>query len=182
MTLEEKAKVAADSRAWVEKMVIGLNLCPFAGPAMKEERIRFFVSESQDTESLYQDFLRELELLCTSPEEKVETSLLVIPDMLGDFEHYLDFLDIAEEALGAAGLEGVVQLASFHPDYIFAEAPEDDPANFSNRSPFPMLHFLREESVSKAVQSYPNIEEIPQRNIDLLREMGLEKLKGLHSL
>jgi len=167
----------SQTREWVEQFVVQLNLCPFAGAVAQKNGIRYRMSTATNIDVLYDEFLQELLFLHEQPVEEVETTLLIHPQVLQDFDAYLDFLDLANEILEKAGLEGEIQVASFHPDYCFAGEDPTDPANFSNRSPYPMLHLLREESVSKAVDQHPNIEGIPERNIALLREMGVEKIK-----
>ena len=157
--------------------MVALNICPFAGGVVEKDQVRYVVSSAKDIDILYQDLLNELLFLHEADPEKVETTILVHPFVLDDFMLYLDFLELANETLAEAGLEGEIQIASFHPDYHFDGEPPEAVSNYTNRSPFPMLHLLREASVSKAVDLHPDIEGIPQRNIDLLTEMGLEKVR-----
>ena len=159
------------TREWVEKFVIGLNLCPFAAPVAAQGRIRYALSEARDIDVLYQDLLRELDHLIQVDPETVETTILVHPWVLNDFEEYLDFLEIVDEAIEEAELDGILQVASFHPEYQFEGPPADDPSHRTNRSPYPMLHILREASLTIALDNYPDPEMIPERNIAKMREM-----------
>lgn len=167
---------ACRARAWLESFVIGLGLCPFAEPVHRAGRLRIAVSDARSTAELARDLARELALLVESPPERIESSLLVHPGVLRDFGDYNDFLDVVDALLEEQALVGVVQVASFHPDYRFADAPAGDPANDSNRSPDPMLHLLREESVSRAVARHPDVASVPRRNVALLRRLGREAL------
>ena len=135
-------------RAWLENFVVGLNLCPFAAPVVTSDGLRIKICESTDLEQIMQTFLIELNLIQSTSELDIATTLLVIPNALGDFEDYLDVVDIAETLLIDAGLEGVIQLASFHPQYQFAEEPVESASHFSNRSPYPLIHFLREDMMA----------------------------------
>ncbi|TBR25646.1 DUF1415 domain-containing protein [bacterium] len=164
--------VIAATRKWLKDVVIGLNLCPFAREVYVAERIRYVVSPATDVEALRAQLAEELRLLPTLDPAATETTLLIHPGVLGDFLDYNDFLDLAEGALAELGLEGVLQIASFHPQYRFADAEPDDPANGTNRSPYPMLHLLREASVAKAVAGYPDADKIPERNIATLRRLA----------
>ncbi len=164
---------------WIRNFVVELNICPFAGGAVEKDLVRYRLSTASDIDILYQDFLEELLFLHESDPEKVETSILIHPQVLGDFYLYLDFLDLANTAIEEAGLEGVIQVASFHPDYTFEGEAPDSVTNYTNRSPYPMLHLLREASVSKAVDGHPDIEGIPARNMELLEKLGLEKVKAI---
>jgi uncharacterized protein len=159
------------TQEWVEKFVIGLNLCPFAGAVAARGGIRYVLSEARDIDILYQDLLKELAYLVEVEPEVAETTVLVHPYVLQDFEAYLDFLEIVDEALEEAELDGILQVASFHPDYQFEGPPADDPSHRTNRSPYPMLHILREASVTAALDHYPDPEQIPLRNIEKMREI-----------
>lgn len=171
--------VLTATRGWVERFVIGLNLCPFAGSVAAQGRVRYVMSASRDIDVLYQDLLAEMMFVLESDPQQVETSVLVHPYVLEDFERYLDFLEIVDEAIAAADLEGILQVASFHPDYVFDGVDEDDVSHYTNRSPYPMLHILREDSLSAAIDSHPDPEGIPERNVAKLREMGLERVLAL---
>jgi hypothetical protein len=159
--------------------VIGLGLCPFAKDPWQAGRVDVCVSKARDEAGLLADLDHEMTRLLAARPDALETTLLVHPWVLEDFAAYNDFLDLAEGLLRQRGHEGVLQIASFHPDYLFAGAPEDDPANATNRSPWPMLHLLREASVEAAVAAHPDAEAIPTRNVELLREMGAERVRAL---
>lgn len=167
------------TKKWVEQWVIGLNLCPFAGLPYHKGLIRYELCETDDPEVLMQTLLQELVQLHETPESALMTTLLVHPNILTDFEAYLDFVSEAQMVIQQVGLEGVFQLATFHPAYLFADAPIDDPANYTNRSPYPMLHLLREDSISEAVANFTDIEDIPLHNTTLLRRMGLAEIRSL---
>ena len=167
------------SRAWVEHAVIGLNLCPFAKPVHVKGQIAYRVSAATTEDALADDLLQAMQwLLETSPDE-TDTCLLIHPWALQDFMAYNDFLDIAESLLADAGLDGVLQIASFHPDYQFAGTQADDITNSSNRSPFPMLHLLREASLDKATAAMPDASDIVDRNLATLRALGPEGWEAL---
>ncbi|MCB0643525.1 MAG: DUF1415 domain-containing protein [Phaeodactylibacter sp.] len=175
--IDEK-KVVEQTRQWVETFVIGEHLCPFAKIPFSQGRIRFRVSEARQWEKLLDALVHELMLLNEAPPEITETTLLVHPYVLEDFEDYLAFLDRADEVLEEIDLAGVIQIASFHPDYRFEDTEIDDPANYTNRSPYQMLHLIREASVEEAVASHPDPDGVPERNIEHLRAIGLEILKA----
>ena len=162
------------TRVWLESVVIGLNLCPFAKRELVKNRIHFTVSTAQSEAALMQDL--HAELIRLSEQESIATTLLIHPAVLQDFFDYNQFLDLADDLLRDMDLEGVFQIASFHPDYQFAGADQNDPANYSNRSPYPMLHILREAQLEDVIETYPDVEGIPERNINLLRSMGLQKM------
>jgi uncharacterized protein len=164
------------TRRWIASVVLGLNLCPFARRVFQADRIRYAVTEAEDEEALLADLARELVALAAAPIARVETALLIHPHVLGDFLRYNDFLGTAERLLGALGLRGVIQIASFHPGYRFADAAPDAVENYTNRSPYPMLHLLREESVSVAVGDGDEALEIPRRNVRTLEDLGREKI------
>jgi len=170
-------QVLEETRCWVERVVVGLNLCPFAAAPMKGGRIRYVVCPESETEGIYRALLQEMETLIGLSESEAETCLFVVPQGLAGFEAYLDLFEIAETALAEAGLEGILQLASFHPDYCFEGSGEDDPANYTNRSPHPMFHLIREAPLARALQHYPDPEGIPERNVALLRELGLAEMR-----
>jgi hypothetical protein len=167
-------RVIADTRRWLERAVIGLNLCPFAKAAYLQQRVHIAVSAATTPEQLLEELARELEDLRDADPAVRETSLLVHPQVLTDFLDYNDFLDTADAALEALELDGVIQVASFHPDYQFDGTAPGDAENNSNRSPWPLLHLLREASVEQAVASHPDIAAIPVRNVATLRELGNE--------
>lgn len=170
-------KVIARVDAWLQGMVIGLNLCPFAAAPFRAGRVRHAVCDATEGEAIYQAFLAELDTFLQLPPEQAETALFIVSRGLGDFDDYLDMLATLEDALLEAGLEGVIQLASFHPDYVFEDSDADDPANYTNRAPYPIFHLLREQQLEDALASYPDPEAIPERNIARLRELGLAELQ-----
>ncbi len=162
---------------WVEKVVIACNFCPFAGKAFIEDKIHFEVVNTKTIKDQLESVLLELQRL--DSREDLETTLILFPNQFLTFESYLDFVSLAEGLLAAHDYEGVYQVASFHPNYIFAGSDDDDAANFTNRSPYPMIHLLREESVSKAVDLYPDVDGIPERNIAFARKKGIEGMRDL---
>ena len=164
--------VIAATRAWLESTVIGLNLCPFAREVHAAGRIRYFVSDASSPETLRAHIIAEAIFLKAADPGKTETTLIIHPDVLRDFLEYNDFLDVAEAALQELGLDGVFQIASFHPRYQFADTEPDDVTNGTNRSPYPMLHLLREASVEKAVAGYPDADKISARNIETMRRLA----------
>ena len=165
-------QVIARSQLWLERAVIGLNLCPFAKAVQLRGQIRWVVSAATDEESLLAELLEELQALYDADADQVETTLLIHPHVLSDFLDYNDFLDIADGAVSELGLDGEVQVASFHPDYQFADSEADAIENFSNRAPYPTLHLLRETSIARAVAAFPEAEQIYGRNIETLRALG----------
>jgi hypothetical protein len=169
--------VVEATRRWVEGTVVGLNLCPFAAAPVKAGRIRYVVCPESEREGIYRAALNEFETLYGLREEVAEASLLIVPHGLASFEVYLDMLQTLEAVIPEAGLEGVFQVASFHPEYRFEGCDEEDPSNYTNRSPYPMFHLIREGSLEQALRSYPEPELIPERNMALLQEMGLEALQ-----
>lgn len=162
------------TRAWVETFVVARNVCPFAGRELARDTIRYAAVDAEAPETALLALIEECRLLDADP--GIETTLLVLSSGVEAFDDYLDLLALAEALLVDQGYEGVYQLASFHPDYVFAEADEEDPANFTNRSPWPMLHLLREEGLSRALAHYPDPEAIPERNVAAMRERGAEAL------
>jgi hypothetical protein len=168
------------SKKWIEQFVIALNLCPFAGVPFRKDQIRYVLEQAEEEEYWVKTILAELAYLCKVPSSETETTLIIYQNVLKDFLEYNDFVGMAESFLDELNLSGVIQIASFHPDYRFAGVSANDPANFTNRSPYPMLHLLREKSISEAVEHYPNPESIPERNIQRLREMGTAKIEALY--
>jgi uncharacterized protein len=161
-----------DTQNWLTKAVIGLNLCPFAKAPWAKDQIRFTVSLADNVEALRDVLIAELQLLAATPIEEVETTLIIHPLILTDFFDYNDFLDVADEALQTLDLDGVIQVASFHPDYQFAGTSADAPENNTNRSPFPMLHLLREQSIEQALESGQDADAIVTRNIATMNQLG----------
>ena len=165
-------EVISATRRWVEKAVIGLNLCPFAENPYRGERVRFYVSEQRSAAGLLEELRAELTRLAAAAPAECETTLLIHPWVLTDFIEYNDFLGICDAVVAELGLEGVLQVASFHPQYQFAGSLPDDIENYTNRSPHPVLHLLREASVERAVAAVGDTEEIYRRNMRTLRSLG----------
>lgn len=168
----EDGELVAATRTWLERAVIGLNLCPFAKSVHLKNQIRYAVSAAQTPEELLADFVGEMHTLRAADPSDIETTLLVHPHVLGDFLDYNDFLELADAALAAEGLEGEIQVASFHPRYQFSGTGSEDIENYSNRSPYPMLHLLREASIARAAAAFPDASQIFERNIETLRRLG----------
>lgn len=169
--------IIAKTRYWVENFVIGLNLCPFAKREVDRDRLRILVTEADSALTLVS--VLEAELAAIRDDDTIGTTLIVHPNTLSDFVAYLDFLDVADQVLVEKELEGEIQIASFHPDYQFAGTEPGDLSNFTNRSPYPMLHLIREADVEQAALRHPDVEGIPERNIALMNELGFEKLNAL---
>ena len=163
--------------AWINNVVIGCNFCPFAAKAMLQKRIRYTILREPTDEIVLTTLAFELQFLEDNAE--VETTLIILPEHFEDFETYLDLVDLSEELLVTLSYEGVYQLASFHPKYLFAESYEEDPANYTNRSIYPMIHILREDSVTRAIETHPDAGGIPQRNVDFANRKGLPYMKML---
>ena len=174
MTTLDSATVTDHTRQWLEKAVIGLNLCPFAKAPHVKNLVRISVSQARHLDGFLEDLDRELQLLGDTPADELETTLLVHPTLFPDFDTFNQMLDIADAALVDNGLEGIVQIAPFHPDFQFEGTDSDDIGNYTNRSPYPTLHLIREDSIAKAAQAFPDASAIFERNIALLEEMGHE--------
>ena len=172
-----RESVLESVRQWVETVVVGLNLCPFAKRELVDDRVRFVATEATTWMDLLAALQAELKTLDTTP--AIETTLLVHPGVLQDFEEYNQFLDAADALLVQMELEGIFQIASFHPDYLFAGTNPEDAENYTNRSPYPLLHLLREASLEQAITDHPDVNEIPLRNIELMQQMGAARLKAL---
>lgn len=175
------------TQQWVEKFVLALNLCPFAHKPFQEDRIRYVLTESQNADGLVRALLPELMFLFDNDPQDWETTLLVHPHCLQDWEDFWDFLGIVEELIEEAGLAGVFQVVGFHPDYLFEGEEPGDASHYTNRSPFPMMHILREASLSEAADGALDVEGIPVENVKKLRDLGrgilekkLVKLRELH--
>ena len=175
--------VVADTRRWLDRAVIGLNLCPFAKSVVTKDQVRYVVSDAVTPEALAQQLQQELQFLAAADPATLDTTLLIHPRVLQDFADYNDFLEVADAVLDELGLDGELQVASFHPDYTFADSEPDetggDVADCSNRAPYPTLHLLREASIERAVESFPDAADIYQRNIDTLRQLGWDGWRAL---
>ena len=168
---DDEAIVGA-TRGWLERAVIGLNLCPFAKAVYIKEQVRFVVSSARTPEALLEQLMDELQRLSDTPADQVDTTLLIHPFVLNDFEDYNEFLDVADAAVEDMHLDGELQVASFHPDYQFADSDPNDIANYTNRAPYPILHLLREDSIDRAVEAFPEAGEIFEKNIDTMEKLG----------
>ncbi|MCZ8234031.1 MAG: DUF1415 domain-containing protein [Inhella sp.] len=173
------AQVLQDTQAWVEKAVIGLNLCPFAKAVQVQGKVRYVVSAATAVEDLLYELAAELNHLHDTPPEQTDTTLLIHPRVLTDFLDYNDFLEAADALVADIGLEGELQVASFHPQYQFEGTEPDDITNFTNRSPYPTLHLLREDSIDRAVAAFPNPESIFDTNMETLEKLGIEGWRKL---
>ena len=174
MTTPDSATVTEHTRQWLEKAVIGLNLCPFAKAPHVKNLVRISVSQARHLDGFLEDLDRELQLLGDTPADELETTLLVHPTLFPDFDTFNQMLDIADAAVVDNGLEGIVQIAPFHPDFQFEGTDSDDIGNYTNRSPYPTLHLIRGDSIAKAAQAFPDASAIFERNIALLEKIGHE--------
>ena len=172
-------EVEAVMRRWLERAVIGLNLCPFAKAVYTRDQVRIVVSDADNIDDLREELGEEMLRLRDTPADEIDTTLLVLPHVLGDFLDYNDFLDEADGLLEALELDGVLQVASFHPDYQFAGTEFDDAGNNTNRAPYPVLHLLREESIDRAVAAYPEPDAIIDRNIRTMETLGNDGYRNL---
>jgi hypothetical protein len=163
-----------DTRIWLERAVIGLNLCPFAKSVHVKGQIHYAVSQATNAEDFLQDLVRELNDLAAAEPSTRDTTLLIAPQCLADFLDFNDFLALADQALLDLDLDGVLQIANLHPDYQFAGTRADDITNYTNRSPYPTLHLLREESIDRAVEAFPQAETIFQKNMETMEHLGSE--------
>lgn len=163
------------TRCWVKNVIVGNNFCPFAKRELERESIRYGVNHTADLESALQAVIDECVHLDNN--DATETTLIIFPEGFPDFENYLELVELGESLVADQGYEGIYQFASFHPDYCFAGAEQNDPANYTNRSPYPMLHLIREASMEQALKNYPEPEKIPDRNIERARELGLDEMK-----
>lgn len=169
---EETRDIILRTEAWLSKAVIGLNLCPFAKAVQVKRQIRYAVSDAKSAKQLYRDFVVELQHLAQADPAELDTTLLIHPLVMRDFLDYNDFLDVADEAIADADLDGEIQVASFHPDYQFAGTEPDDIGNYTNRSPYPTLHLLREASIESAVAAFPDAADIYEKNIATMQALG----------
>jgi hypothetical protein len=171
--------VIEQTQKWIKSVVIDMNFCPFAAKAVLKKSIHYSVSNTQDLKITLEILIRELQYLDRT--EELETTFLIFPKHFSDFGEYLDMVAVAEELMEQEGYEGTYQFASFHPDYCFEGENKDDAANYTNRSVYPMLHLLREDSITKALALYKDPEAIPQKNIELAREKGLLYMQMLRA-
>jgi uncharacterized protein len=179
MTDASDQQVTSAVQRWLEQVVIGLQLCPFASRPVRRGQVRLVVSRPADEEELLGVLREELVRLANIDVEELETTLIILPELLRDFWDYQQFLPWAEQLLRREGWEGHFQIASFHPDYCFAGSDPDDPENLTNRTPFPILHLLREDSLEKVLGQYPDAEAIPERNQVRVRALTAEEVREL---
>lgn len=170
----DDAQIIAATRQWLEKAVIGLNLCPFAKAVHVKEQVRYVVSNATTPEALLETLMDEMQNLSDADPEHIDTTLLIHPFVLTDFLDYNEFLDVADAALEDMQLDGELQVASFHPQYQFADTDINDIGNYTNRSPYPTLHLLREDSIARAVEAFPEASEIFDKNIETMEKLGHE--------
>jgi hypothetical protein len=171
--------VVQATRQWLEKAVIGLNLCPFAKAVHVKQQVRYVVSQATSAKSLARELARELQALASAEPARTDTTLLVHPYVLEDFLDYNDFLEEADEVLVELGLDGEIQIASFHPAYQFEGTELDDITNFTNRAPYPTLHLIRESSIEQATQAFPDAADIYDTNMATMRRLGLDGWRRL---
>ena len=163
-------KMIVEMENWVKKVIVKYNICPFARKEVERGSIRYCVVEQSKTEDVLLELIKECEYLTNNSE--TETTLFIVPNGFESFHDFLDLVDMANDLLFDQALEGIYQLANFHPDYCFAGEPQQDAANYTNRSPHPCLHIIREESMEKALDAHPDPDAIPERNIDFCRKKG----------
>lgn len=177
--LYDNETILQHTQTWLEKAIVGLNLCPFAKAPYVKNQIRIQISRAKHLDAFLEDLDNEIQLLLTTPAQNIETTLLIHPTLFPDFLLFNDMLDIADQAIADNQAEGIIQIAPFHPSFQFADTDANDIGNFTNRSPYPTLHLIRESSIDKAIQAFPDPSVIFERNIALLKEMqheGWEKL------
>ncbi|MCW8328647.1 DUF1415 domain-containing protein [Photobacterium sp. SDRW27] len=179
MSKVSKPDAIQQVQQWLEDVVIGLNLCPFAAKPNRNKQIKIHVCESTAEEQLLEEIYREIQLLDETPAEELETTLVVAPYLFSEFDDYNQFLDLVDGLIIQTGKEGTYQVASFHPDYCFYGTDPDDAENLTNRSPFPIFHLIREASMEKVLKHYPDPEGIPERNIDCVENLSPEQVKKL---
>jgi uncharacterized protein len=177
MILQDKNQVIEQTKKWINDVVVGCNFCPFAAKEVKRGSIHYIVLEAATIKTVLEAVMQAMYEL--DGNENIATSLLILPGSFSLFDDYLTLLGLAETLLQKENYEGIYQIASFHQSYLFSGSTNDDPANYTNRSPYPMLHFLREDSVSKAIDSYPDVDAISKRNIAFTKEKGLVYMKQL---
>jgi hypothetical protein len=178
-TLPTRDEAIAATEKWLERAVIGLNLCPFAKSVHVKKQVRYVVSDATDDDTLLADLERELQYLVAASPEETDTTLLIHPYVLDDFDDFTDFLDLVDVIVRTQGLAGILQVANFHPDYCFSDAEPDDIGNHTNRAPYPTLHLIREASLDRAVKAFPDAARIYERNIETLEKIGLEGWRAL---
>ena len=164
---------------WLEEVVIGLNLCPFAAKPNRNKQIQIFISEATDEQVLLEEIYQQLKKLDSTPVEQLETTLVVTPHLFKDFSDYNQYLDLIDALVFQMGYQGIYQVASFHPDYCFHGTQPNDAENLTNRSPYPIFHLIREDSMEKVLKHYPDPEGIPERNIERVEALSAEEVAAL---
>ena len=177
-TSDAYASVLEETQHWLNQAVIGLNLCPFAKAVQVKDQIRYAISDATDAEGVLTDLQDELALLAEADPEQIDTTLLILPDAFDDFLDFNDFEEISNRLLKRMDLVGELQVATFHPQFQFADTEPDDIENCTNRSPYPILHLLREESIDRAVDAFPDAAEIYEKNIETMKRLGVEGGSG----
>ena len=175
--IQDDQRIIAQTKQWLNSVIIAHNYCPFAKREVDKGSVRYQVIHETEFNSLLKSVIQECVWLDQNAE--TETTLIIFPTNLENFNAFLDCLGLAEELLISQGYEGIYQIASFHPEYCFQGAEENDAANYTNRSPYPMFHLIRETSVQRAIENHPDAESIPERNVEYARKQGLEKMKKL---
>ena len=173
--MKSDQNIIAQTQCWVKTVIVEHNFCPFAKRELESESIRYCINHSTDLESALQAVIEECVYLDNN--DATETTLLIFPEAFESFNDYLEVVELGQALLEDQGYEGIYQFASFHPDYCFADADQNDAANYTNRSPYPMLHLIREASMEQALKNYPKPEKIPERNVEYARELGLDEMK-----
>ena len=177
--MQQTQRVEQEIRQWLQQVVVGLNLCPFAARPLEHDAIRIQVSQCSDEASLLQTLFDEIRLLQETPTRELETTLLVLTDVLQDFNEFNQFLDLSDQLLLDRNWQDEFQIATFHPQYCFQDTAPDAAENLTNRSPYPVLHLLRQASLTKALESYPEPEAIPQRNIERMQALSVQEIRRL---
>ena len=175
--MNKDSHIIGQTKAWIQSVIIKCNFCPFAKSEFEQGNIRYHVDRNLGFEQCLETLVKECMILVNEPD--IETTFIVYPDTATDFNEFLELVELAETILIKQGYEGIFQLASFHPDYCFAGERQDDPANYTNRSLYPMLHIIRESSIERVLKSYRNPENIPERNIQYARDKGNENMKAM---
>lgn len=177
--MNQNDKFIRITKDWIETFVLGLNLCPFARHPFRTGKIKYVTFEGDNLELLTETVVRELEYMDITTPSVCETTLIILCDALTEFDDYLDYIGVVEYVVEQIKFEGVFQIASFHPDYQFEETLPSDVENYTNRSPYPILHILREDSVERAIEAFPEVGDIPAQNIDTMNKLGSEKIKKM---
>ena len=175
--MPDDSKIISQTQCWINKVIVGLNFCPFAKREIDSGRVHYQICRDTDIEQVLHCLVEECQRIDENP--GIETTLLILPEGFQLFENYLDLLELANEVLVAQEYEGIYQLASFHPDYCFEGESDSDAANYTNRSPYPMLHLIKEASIEQSLETYPNPESIPKRNIKVARDKSAEQMREM---